>query len=88
VALTAFKVFRFVPGEFVVQYSTGVAMVAAMASGAITLSSPQLLRAEGCSQEGGRVAQELSQMASFGGHNAGFLRRAHGLHSTSAPASV
>lgn len=61
-----------------------------MASGAVaSSSSSQFLRTEGCSHEGGRVAQELSQMASFGSRNAGFLRRARGVHSSaSAPTSV
>lgn len=63
-------------------------MVAAMASRAVTTAAATF---QGCSQSGeGRVAQELSQMASFGSYNAEFqLKRAqHGLHSSSAPASV
>lgn len=64
-------------------------MVAAMASRAVTTAAAAF---QGCSQQAGegRVAQELSQMASFGSYNAEFqLKRAqHGLHSSSAPASV
>lgn len=62
-------------------------MAAAMASRAVAASSSscsQTLRTDGCSH----VAQELSQMSSFGSHNAGFLRRARSVQTLAAPALI
>ncbi|XP_024381109.1 rhodanese-like domain-containing protein 11, chloroplastic [Physcomitrium patens] len=66
-------------------------MTAAMVSGAVAAaSSSQLLG--GCSQEGGRVAQEISQMARFGSQSRGFqavaMRRGTDTRHASSPALV